>query len=456
MKHKATNTIFYYLIRTLMFPFYCLPYRTLHQIGKCVGSLAYYVAPKDIRKITLNNLALAKSLNLSEQQIKKISKESFQNLIINGIEYFRLKRSFYKMDRFVKGHNTQVLDRLAKEKKGAICVTGHISNWELCFLAYTQKQPSIAIGKKIKNSKLYQYIQSIRTMHGGEIIDMKQAISHGIKSLRKGRIFSMVNDQAYTGSSYSYPFFGARAWTSTAPALMAYKANVPIIIVTTTRLEGGRYEYTLSDPIWPNTDLPLKKEVYRLMDTMMQHFEAHIKKHPGQWLWQHKRWKQEGFNIIHNKYKADSILFVMPFDKKRFEYINKSIWMIPQIYPKTFLTFMVPQKFEKAFSLKDQEVIVCKTPADIYIRDYRFQMIYDFTSTKQVRKHFMKLGAHTVFNFENFSSESDIQTKPFESCLKSTVCFPTATFTPPSYQEVATTSLPKEPTTSTSGKGIMN
>lgn len=436
MKSIAYSSFFYYLVRTLMWPFSWLPHRAIHATGRFLGSVFYYLGPKKLRKITYNNLALAQALNLSESEILRISKESYQNLTINCLEYFRIKRSRHKIDSFVQVKNSEVMHQLIEGGQGVICVTGHISNWELCFLHHTQKWPGVAIGKVIKNKKLYDFILSIRQMHGGTVIPMKNAISSGLQYLQKGVTFSMVNDQAYTSSSYSYPFLGARAWTSAAPALAAYRANAPIFAVKTKRMGNAQYEYTLSAPIWPDVSKPLKQEVTRMMDEIMKNLERYVQESPGQWLWQHKRWKQEGYNYIYHEYKADSLLIVLPEDSKLFDWINRGIWIIEQIYTRSFLTFMIPEKYKGTFWKSKHEVLTYNTIDDICIRDYRFQLIMDLTNQPSIGRHFLKLGAHKVYDFNLLISRSadfDLEslTPSFDIFLSRILCMEQAKFIPP-------------------------
>lgn len=431
MKKIVYNSLSYYAIRVITFPISLMPIWLIHRFGKMLGTLAYYVAPKKRRKFTFNNLALAKSLSLDEKEIKKLAKASFQNLLINALEYFKLKSCQGKIDTFVKGHNLKPFYDLINKRRGVICVTGHISNWELCFLDHTQKYSATAIGKEIKNKKLYQFIQSIRTMHGGEIIEMKKAISHGIKKLKEGACFSMVNDQAYTSSSYSYPFLGVRAWTSPAPALMAYKANVPLLTVITRRLPKGRYEYFISDPIWPDVTQPLKSEVKRLMDRVMGDLEKEVIQNPGQWLWQHKRWKQEGYNFIKHKYKAESLLIILPNKKEVFDFLNEGLWVFPQIYQRSFLTFLIPEEYKHLVKVSGIETITYKKTTDLFLNDYRFQIIFDFTNNLKIKTHFLKRGAHLYFDLEYLLKMKKSKTEAFSSLLQHSLCLELAQFKSP-------------------------
>ena len=56
-----------------------LSFKNLHALATVVGTIAYYLSKRQ-RKRVMSNLAIAKDLNLSEEQMKCIAKKSFQNL----------------------------------------------------------------------------------------------------------------------------------------------------------------------------------------------------------------------------------------------------------------------------------------------------------------------------------------------------------------------------------------
>lgn len=404
-KETPSQVLAYYALKTFTTPLSLLSYPLMHGLGRAMGTLAYTFSPPRLKKITFNNLALAKSLNLSEREIKKIARHSYQNLVVNALLYFRLKRSRGKITKLVTGHNLEPFHHLLDQGQGVIAVTGHISNWELCFLHHTQFRKGYAIGKPIKNKRIYRFIQSIREMHKGHVIEMQNALTEGAKVLKQGHVFSMVNDQSFTSSPYAYPFFGVRAWTSPSPALLAYRTNCPIVVVTTVRQKGSKYDYFVSDPIWPNRKNRLKQELPRIMDLIMEKFEKHISKYPDQWLWQHKRWKQEGFHRVYPEYKADSILFILPKDPELFKKIAPGLKVLKQIYRRSFLTFLIPQEYAQGFDLKEHETLTYKNDTELYRRDYRFQLVFDLMSQKKLQKHYLKLGAWRAFSLVDLLSK---------------------------------------------------
>ena len=228
----------YFLIRILTWPLRFLPGKALHFVGRLFGRLAFHLM-HDYRKRTLSNLALAKDLHIQgTRELKKIAKASFENLAINILEYVRFDRvdDFSQIIRCV---NPSVADELYQKGHGIIFFCGHQSNWETLFLDGTSRMQGIAIGKSIKNKRLYNWILSIRQKKGGRIIAPRNAVKEGLRALRKGVFMGIVGDQGMPDSGYSFPFLGRRAWTSTAPALLSYKTNSPIIVATTSRVNGG-------------------------------------------------------------------------------------------------------------------------------------------------------------------------------------------------------------------------
>lgn len=246
----------------------------------------------------------------------------------------------------------------------------------------------VAIGRPIKNARLYRWILSIRQMNGGRIIVPKQAIKEGLKMLRKGKYIGIVGDQALPESDYSYPLFGTRTWISTAPALLAYRTQSPIIVGTMRRTKAG-YELSGSDPLWPNLDLPMKDSICQLMDRAMSHFEKSISDSPDQWLWIHDRWKQQTIDHVKRAYRYGFILVILPItpDATLEEDLKK-------IYPRSFLSFVKPE----------QEVLLAS-------RDWRYQLVLDFANLPKVRRHFLSLGAVKAISLTHQTMKQELVKK---------------------------------------------
>lgn len=241
----------------------------------------------------------------------------------------------------------------------------------------------------------------------------KNAIKEGARALAQGAYIGIVGDQAHPQSSYSYPLFGTRAWTSTAPALLAYKTGAPIIVSRAKRV-GTRYEVELSDPIWPNLEAPLKSEIPRLMNEALRFFEEGIKKDPEQWMWVHDRWKQHGIDHVKRIYRFGFVCLILPeFSKEMIEAVR----MARKIYHRSFFTLYTKEELPK--DVHAEEIHRYHSEDELFIRDWRQQMILDFTGNKKLQKHYKSLGAFKALDIQKEKSRLNAQT--LAQTLKQTI-----------------------------------
>ncbi|MFA6118695.1 MAG: hypothetical protein WCT85_00440 [Parachlamydiales bacterium] len=385
----------YYLIRILTLPLIFLSFNAIHKIGKIIGFLAYYTM-QNYRKKTLSNLALATDLKLTNKEIKKIAIGSFQNLAINILEYPKLYAK-KNLSKIIECENPKVAEEIYNQKKGIIFFCAHQSNWEVLFLDGTSRMQGIAIGRPIKNKFLYKWVIQIREKFGGKIITPKNALREGLKNLKKGTFLGIVGDQGMPESNYYHPFFGRRAWTSTAPALLSYKTNSPIIFATTRR-ERGKYIIHYSDPIYPNMNESPDVEVKRLMNEILTLLQKSIKQRPSEWLWQHNRWKQQTPKILYKRFRHDCICIILPKEKNEFEKIIKHLSVLKTIYSRDFISILCPKEFENHSLIDCDEIIYYKNYKEALLNDYRFKLVYNFTPFKKIDKHYLSLSAFEVLS----------------------------------------------------------
>lgn len=417
MHHKWV----YYIIRTSTFPIRFFPIRFIHQLGKGIGWIAYYFL-KHYRKRTLSNLALAKELSFREKTLKQVAIGSFQNLAITCLEYAKFSRIKQTNQLFIC-ENPETAKALIDSGKGVIFFCGHLSNWEVLFLEGTQRMPGVAVGRPIQNPYLYRWMISMREQYGGKIIHPKQTIKEGLRALKNGKFLGIVGDQGMPESHYAFPFFGRRAWTNIAPALLAYRANCPIIVATVKRKQGT-YLIHYSNPIWPNLKLPMEKEIQRLMTKSLLLLEEKIRETPNEWLWQHNRWKQETPATVYYRFRWDAILIILPRNSTEWEaHLNT----FREIYPLAFMTIFCPKEFNYHLPLSDVEWMHYTSNADLFIRDFRFKLVFNFTGIKALTPHFKKLSAFEVLDkatlFASAKEHLD-GTEDLSLLLKKALCRP--------------------------------
>jgi KDO2-lipid IV(A) lauroyltransferase len=381
----------YLFILIVTWPLRYLSWKQLHQLGAVLGLLAYYCLPK-FRKRSLSNLALASDLNLSNLQIRRYAKESLQNLLITCLEYAKLA-STKDIHEIAICLNPEEASALMAQGQSPIFFCGHLANWELLFLEGTSRMPGVAIGRPINNVPLYDWVLSIREKFGGKIIPPKSAIKEGLRGLKQGSFLGIVGDQGMPDSGFCSPFLGRLAWTSPVPAILCYRTGHPLIVATLER-KKGTYWIHYSEPLFPNKERTMEEEIDRLMRASLQGLENAIKKNPGQWLWSHNRWKQQTPERLKSRFRHESILLVLP--QQGWEELSSQLHTFREIYPREFITIYAPKRSEGKIHLKGAEWFFYTDPKQLFQEDYRFKLVFNFTSLASLERHFKKLAAFTV------------------------------------------------------------
>ena len=418
------ETLSYLVVKSVLYPMRFLPHRFIHLWGKCLGYFLYYLLPS-FRKRALSNLSLAKSLHLRDKELKKYAKQSFQNLVITCLEYPKLLYN-PQLEKILICENPEKAQALIDKKQGVVFFCGHQSNWEVLFLEGSKRMPGIAIGRPIKNRFIYNWILSVRERFGGTMITPSHALKEGIKALRQGKFLGIVGDQGMPGSGFSCEFLGRKAWTSPAPALLACRTNSPIIVATTKRRKG-KYYIKYSDPIWPDTRESFENQVDTMMTKALKIFEQSIVDSPGEWLWQHNRWKQETPKRVYYKYRYDTILIILPLEPR--EDLVGDIKTFKEIYPDAFLTIACSKKTKEDIGSFDAEYFIYEDPDDLYLTDYKQKIVFNFTEDKGLKKHYLKLSAFKVLSYHDLKKEAEYHGKlpspaSLSAILKQAVCRP--------------------------------
>lgn len=319
--------------------------------------------------------------------------------------------------------NPEAAQAILNEGKGIIFFCGHQSNWEVLFLEGTSRMSGVAIGRPIKNQKLYDWVLSIRQKFGGKIIAPRSAAREGLRGLKKGCFLGIVGDQGMPDSGFSSLFLGRRAWTSPLPAILAHRSERPIIVATTRRIDG-KYFIHYSDPIWPDANQSAEKEVPRMMEKCLALFEESIKANPGEWLWQHNRWKQQTPEKIKRRFRHESIAIILPEDALSFAKIAKQLPLLRELYPFEFLTLFVPQKFHEEPLLEDAESIFYNSKSDLLVRDFRFKLVFNFSS-HDVDAHFRALSAFEVVDLEALKASGQENSSDLAQLFRKALCHAT-------------------------------
>lgn len=290
---KYLTTFFIKLIVTII---NLLPHKLVVFCGRIFGMLLYFLS-KQRRDITLTNLKNAYPTKRSKE-ITDICKFSYQNLGISIFELIKFRtQSISEIKKIIKFTNPELITEVYNRGKGLIMMTGHFGNWEMLALATGIETSSTlqhginVVAKNQKNAFFDNYIIDNREKFGNKVINAGNAAKEMIKLIKNKEIVALIVDQsADPNKDIFVDFFGNPAATYEAPAVLALKFNLPILVSYAIRQKDNTYIATFEE--LKHDDLLFDKEgIKELTLRHVKHLENQIRLHPDMWSWQHRRWK---------------------------------------------------------------------------------------------------------------------------------------------------------------------
>ena len=185
--------------------------------------------------------------------------------------------------------NIEVLQKIKNNNQNVVFISGHFSNFELMAMQIDKLDLKIAaIYRPLNNLFLNRIMERIRKKY-----ICKNQIKKGIGGLKEliklnkdGFSTALMIDQRVSQSIKSN-FFNKDAFTTTIPAQLTKKFNIPIVPIFIEREEALRFRMKVYEPIHFSD----KETIESITLQLNKILEEMILKNPEHWIWTHNRWK---------------------------------------------------------------------------------------------------------------------------------------------------------------------
>lgn len=273
-----------------------LPEGMLLGLGRGLGRFTFSIL-RIRRAVTLDNLRHAFP-EKSGRELRDLASRCYRHFGMMMLEYLcLLTMPNQKLVELIDDGEPSAsarLDIVLRQKTGAVLISAHLGNWEyLAAWLAVKGYPVSFIAQRQNNPYVNRLVLRTRTRMGMHMIDRRSmGLRQILRALREQRWVFLLPDQSAGRDALLVPFFGRPAATARGAAAFVMKVGVPIVICTLTRNARGRY--TLTTEVLRFEQHPAGDEEQALLDITgryTQALEAHIRRHPEQWLWLHRRWK---------------------------------------------------------------------------------------------------------------------------------------------------------------------
>jgi KDO2-lipid IV(A) lauroyltransferase len=263
------------------------------------GTGARLIAPlTPANRIARENIAAAFP-EKSEAERRAILRESWDNLGRTACEYVHLGAIFdYDPDHPNTGRIEIPEDSIARfvqlrdDGKGAIIFAAHLANWELPAVSARRYQlASAALYRTPNNQAIARDILAMRRDVMGELIPAGiSAPVRMMEVLDAGVHLGMLVDQRF-GRGPRIRFLGRTATANPLLARLARRFDVPVHGARAIRLPGNRFRLELTEAMALPRGARGQVDVDATTQAINDVVADWIREYPGQWLWQHRRWR---------------------------------------------------------------------------------------------------------------------------------------------------------------------
>lgn len=269
-----------------------LPLRAQFCVGRALGRLAWLFARRD-RRIADINLKLCLP-ELDARQRRALVRRHFESLgcavFETGMVWWASKE---RLLGFIRFEGLEHLQAALARGRGALMLSAHFTSLEMGARGLTLLGPTSIMYLTPSNDLIAELSRRGRARHTVQAISSDQ-IRDLLQNLKNNLPVWYAPDQRFTDkNSELVPFFGLPASSNVATSRLAKISRATVLPYFPERLaDNSGYVMHIHPPFenFPSDDA--------VADTRRFHelIEAHVRRHPEQYLWAYKRFRHAGFN----------------------------------------------------------------------------------------------------------------------------------------------------------------
>lgn len=256
----------------------------------------WYRLDKRHRRITLANLDFAYGPELSAAEKERLARAVFRHFVLFAWETLELLLApLSSISRKVVVMGAEHVEAALAQGRGMIAVTAHAGNWEYTVMGYgMQYRPVAVVGRELDNPLAARLTRFWRERGGNWMVSKQKGMKEILRHLRHKRFVGIVIDQnTATAEGVLVDFFGKPARTTPVAALLARRRDVPVLPVFSRRLPDGRHLMSYRPPLPMEKTADAQADIRRHLELQSRAIEAWVRTYPEQWLWLHRRWKNQ-------------------------------------------------------------------------------------------------------------------------------------------------------------------
>jgi KDO2-lipid IV(A) lauroyltransferase len=272
------------------------------RILTCVGdwlvrnlAALWYRLDRRHRSITLANLTFAYGAALSPAARERLARGVFSHFVRFAWEVGELLLAPLPVIRrkvIILGE--EHMEAALALGRGAVAIAAHAGNWEYTVMGYgLQCRPGVVVGRDLDHPWAARLARYLRERGGNAMVSKQKGMKGIMGYLRQNWPVGIVIDQnTTTAGGLLADFFGHPARTTPVAALLA-RRGVPVLPTLSRRLPDGRHLMVILPPLPLIKTSDSQADIQRHLELQSLVIESCVRTCPEQWLWLHRRWKNQ-------------------------------------------------------------------------------------------------------------------------------------------------------------------
>ncbi len=261
------------------------------------------------RRITLRNLEFAYGPGLAPESRECLAREVFRQFVLFGFEALELLLApLARIRRKVTIVGLEHVEAALAQGRGLIAIASHAGNWEYTVMGLGLKyRPVAVVGRELDQPWARALARYMRQRCGNRMVAKQRGLKEILRQLKQNRIVGIIIDQNTAAEEgLLVDFFGHPARTTPIAALLARARGVPVLPGLSRRLPGGRHLMVFFPAIPMVKTGEAQADLIRHLELQNRAIEAWIRAEPAQWLWLHRRWKNQFPEIYEKGYQLSA------------------------------------------------------------------------------------------------------------------------------------------------------
>ncbi len=284
---KIKYFIEFLFIKLFFFIFKTIGYKNASNLGAKIGSIfGPLFRSKNLTKKNIRNCLK----NINEKEINILIKKMWENYGRIFADYMYIEKfRLNKLKNYIKINGIKTLEKIKKDGKPVVFISGHFSNFELMAMQLELSGIKLsAVYRPLNNTFLNQTMEDLRRnfICKNQIKKGLGGVREIIKAFAQNSSVALMIDQRVSEGEKSL-LFNKPTYTTTIPAQLIKKYKCPVVPIYIERKNNLFFDIIIEDPIYFNEKEDIKNITLKLNNWL----ENKILLNPDQWIWTHNKWK---------------------------------------------------------------------------------------------------------------------------------------------------------------------